>query len=34
MMQLTLTPHDQTGPLWLVWIDQLTGETIFLAEVL
>ena len=34
MMRLTTNPHNQTGPLWLIWIDQATGETIFIAEVL
>ena len=34
MLTLTLSPHAPAGPLWLVWIDPNTGETLFLAEIL
>lgn len=34
MCKLTLNPHNPNGPLWLVWMDLTTGETLFLAEVM
>ena len=34
MIKITLNPHNPTGPLWLCYLDIVTKQLTFLAEVI